>query len=140
MNQQNKESLEHVCKQLALAFDGVVSWKWDSRFETILAEFAADNKERIRSSLEQYLAHTWDSSTVANAPASVQTVTNRLGGLMPGQLLFTSGPDQESFMFGAWWPWGDGQTISIRLAPAGEKSSDSETAEQISRFRGWFGL
>ena len=83
MNQQNKESLENICKQLTLAFEGVLSWKWDSRFETILAEFAADNKKRIRSTLEQYLAHTWDSSTVPNAPAIVQTVTNRLGGLMP---------------------------------------------------------
>jgi hypothetical protein len=140
MNQQNKESLENVYKQLALAFDGVLSWKWDNRFETILAEFTADNKDRIRSTLEQYLGHTWDSSTVANAPLIVQTVTNRLGGLMPGQLFFTSDPDLEPFMFGAWWPWGDGQTISIRLAPAGEKSSDSETAEQISRFRDWFDL
>ena len=139
-NKKNKVDLENVWRELARVFQGVLSWQWESRFETILAEFAVDNKNSIRSILEQYLGNTWDSSTIGNAPGIVQTITDQLGGLMPGQLLFTSDPGLDTLMFCAWWPWGDGKTISIRLAPAYEKSLDLEKAEQINRFRGWFEL
>ena len=134
------ENLENVCRELASTFQGVLSWQWDSRFETILAEFAVDDKGSIRSILERYLSNIWDSSTIGQAPGSVQKITRHLGGLMSGQLLFASDPNLDTFMFCAWWPWGDAKTISIRLAPAGRKLADSYKAEQNERFRAWFGL
>jgi hypothetical protein len=140
MGKLNKLDLENICRGLVSVFQGVLSWQWDRRFETILAEFAVDNKNNIRLILDQYLGNTWDSSTIGGAPGMVQTITDRLGGLMAGQLLFTSDPGLDTLVFCAWWPWGDGKTISIRLAPAFAKSLDLEKAEQINRFRGWFEL
>jgi hypothetical protein len=140
MRDQNKSDLESVCRELLRAFRGGLSWKWDSRFETALAGFCVDNKDRVRAILERHLSFTWDSSNIGNAPDIVRMINSHLGGLMSGQLLFSSDPNQAALVFCAWWPWGDGTTISIRLGLSHKKLSESEKAEQIKVFKGWFGI
>jgi len=140
MHDSNKSGIENDCKELLREFQGVLSWKWDSRFEAVLAEFPVDHKDRVREILERYLSVTWDRSNIGNAPAIVRMINTHLGNLRSGQLLFTSDPNRDVFIFCAWWPWGDGETISIRLAPFYNKLSDSEKAEKIQLFKGWFGI
>jgi hypothetical protein len=60
--------------------------------------------------------------------------------LRPGQLFFNTNPNQDAFVFCAWWPWGDGQTVSIRLAPFDKKLSGSEEAELIELIKDWAGI
>ena len=140
MNDLNKSDVENVCRELLRGFQGVLSWQWDGRFDAVLAEFGADTKDSIRAILERYLSNIWDSSNIGYAPDIVRTINIRVGKLRSGQLLFTSDPSREAFIFGAWWPWGDGQTISIRIAPSYKKISDSERAEKIQLFKSWFGI
>ena len=140
MHDLNKSDLENVCRKFLSAFQGVLSWKWDSRFETVLAEFSADNKDRVRAILERYLNIAWDSSNIRKAPETVRVIESNLGGLRSGQLLFTSDPNQDALIFGAWWPWGGGETISIRVAPFDKRLPDAEMSELIQLFKGWFGL
>ena len=138
MQDLNKSDLENVCRELLSAFQGIFSWKWDSWVESVLAEFGVDNKDSIRAILERCLSSTWNSSNIGNAPDIVQIINSNLGGLRSGQLLFTSDPSQDAIIFCAWWPWGDGKTISIRIAPLYLKLLDSEKAEQIQLFKRWF--
>ena len=135
----NKD-IEHVCRELANAFQGNLSWKWDRRFETVLAEFSVDKKETVRAILERYLSATWDSSNVGNAPDIVRTVESHFGGLWPGQLLFTSDPKRDALIFGTWWPWGDGKEISIRIGPSYSTLTDSKRDEKIQQFKSCFGV
>ena len=128
------------CKKLSSAFQGVLSWKWDSRFETVLAEFNVKKKEEIRAVLDRYLRTAWDGSSMGNAPDPVRAIDNRLGGLRSGQLLLTSDPSGEAFIFCAWWPWGDGKTISIRIAPSYRNLGNAEKAEKTRLLKGWFGI
>lgn len=139
MSDPNKSDVESVCREFWRAFQGVLSWKWDGRFETVLAEFSVDRKDGVRAILERYLGITWDSSNIGKATDAVRMINGNFGGLMPGQLLFTSGP-KDAVIFCAWWPWEDRKTISIRVAPFYNKSSDSEKAEFIELFKGWFGI
>lgn len=90
MSDLNTASAENLCKELARAFHGVLSWKWDRRFETVLAEFDVETKDTVRAALERFLGNLWESANVGNAPNGVRAIDNRLGGLWPGQLLFTS--------------------------------------------------
>jgi hypothetical protein len=136
----SEPDIEKVCRELANAFQGILSWKWDRRFETVLAEFSVDKKESIRAILERYLGAIWDSSNVGNAPDIVRTLENHFGGLWPGQLLFTSDPKREALIFGTWWPWGDGKEISIRIGPAYRTLTDSKRDEKIQQFKAWFGV
>ena len=140
MQDLNKSDLENICKELLSAFQGILSWKWDSWIETVLAEFDVGDKDSIRAILKRYFDSTWDSSNIDKAPDIVRMINSNLGGLRPGQLLFTSDSNQDAIIFCVWWPWGDGKTISIRIAPFYKKLSDSEKAEQISLLKGWFGI
>lgn len=140
MQDLNKSDLENVCRELLNSFQGILSWKWDSRIEAVLAEFGVSDKDSNRAILERYLGNAWDNSNIGKAPDIVQMINDNLGGLGSGQLLFTSEPNQDAIIFGAWWPWGDGKTISIRIAPSCKKLSDSEKAEQIKLFKDWFGI
>lgn len=136
----NKTDLENNYQELLSAFKDVLSWKWDSRFETFLAEFSVDTKDCIRSTLDQYLSITWDKSNIGKAPDTVKKLVIDLGGLRSGQFLFTSDPNEEAFIFCAWWPWGDNKTISIRIASHHKTISDSEKIGTIQRLKEWLGI
>jgi hypothetical protein len=140
MHDPDKSGPENVCRELVIAFQGVLSWKWDSQFEAALAEISIDNNDRIRAIVERYLSSTWNRSNIGKAPKVVQMIANHFGGLRSGQMLFVSAPNQDVLICGVWWPWGDGKTISFRVAPYKKSASESETAEIITQFKGWFGL
>ena len=140
MTERNKAEMKDICTGLAASLQGVLAWKWDRRFETVLAEFGVEKKDQVRSILERYLDHTYDSSSVGNGPDRVRAIETHFGGLWPGQLLFTSDPKRETMIFGTWWPWGDGKEISIRIGPAFETMADSNRDEQVQLFKTWFGV
>jgi hypothetical protein len=136
----DKSDVENISQELLRAFQGVLSWRWDGRFETVLAEFGADKEERVRAILEQYLSMKWDSSNIVTAPDIVRTINIRVANLRSGQLLFTSDPSPGALLFCAWWPWSDGQNISIRVAPFYRKLSEPEYAKKLQQFKGCFGI
>ncbi len=114
-----KSDLEKLSRELLSASWGAFSWKWDHRFEAFLAEFSADNGDEFRAILERDFSNVWDSSNIREAPDIVQMCNDNFGGLRSGQLLFTTDSSQDIFVYGAWWPWGDGKTISLRIARQG---------------------
>jgi len=140
MQDMNEPGLEKACKELCSAFQGILSWNWDSRFGAVLAEFGAGKKESIRGILERSLCVTWDISNIDKAPDIVREINRHLGGLRAGQILFTADPNREPLIFCAWWPWGDGKTISLRIASADRKLLDPEKAEKIQLLKEWFGI
>jgi hypothetical protein len=140
MDQQNKEHLQNICAGIVDAFAGTLAWKWDGRFEASQAEFSSADGEAIRQTLAGILVDVWDSTTIAGASDFVKTQANNFGGLRPGQLFFSSDPGADALILGAWWPWGNGTTISLRLVPVAKNVSDEEMAGPIADFRGWFSL
>jgi hypothetical protein len=136
----DKSDIEKVCKDIISVFEGVLTWKLDDRFDAVLAEFSVDSKDGVRDVLERHLSIVWDASNIGKAPGVVQMVTNDLSGLMSGQMIFTSDPARDYFLFCAWWPWGDGESISIRIGPSCNKISDKEKAEIFKLFKVWFGI
>ncbi len=138
MMQDKKTDLEDVCRELLNTFQGSLSWKWEDRFQVMLATFGADNRDDIRAILGRNLETIWDSSNMESASESVVVINRNFGGIRSGQLLFTSDPSQDALIFCAWWPWGDGETISIRLGPYFKELLDSDRVDQIQIFKSWF--
>ena len=132
--------MENICTEIFNTLQGILSWKWDDRFEAALAEVSVDDKDSVRAVLDRYLGNTWEKSTVKKAPDSVRVIAKNIGGIMPGQMLLTSDTAQEAFVVAAWWPWGDGKTISVRVSPYDPTLSQSETETLTEKFKGWFGL
>ena len=140
MDNSCDSALESVCRGFLSAFQEALSWKWDDRFGTALAEFRADDEDKVRAILEDHLSVAWTSSNIGEAPDSVRMINSHLGGLMSGQMLLTSDPNKDAFMFCAWWPWNDGKTVSIRVGPSYKEVSASEKSERIKRFKDCFGF
>ncbi len=140
MNDPSDFVIENKCKELFNAFQGVLLWQWDNRFEAVLAEFSVSDKDKIQSILKEHFIMTWDSSNIHKAPDTVQKVNSYLGKLRSGQLLFTSDTGATAYIYCAWWPWGNGKTISIRVAPCYKKLPDSDKAGKVRQFKGWFGF
>jgi len=109
------------------ALQGDLSWQWDSRFKTVLTQFNTDEKDAVKKILECYLGTAWDSITIKTVPESMQSILARLGGIMTGQLFYGANLPENGIVFCAWWPWGNGQTISIRLGTNLEDSTLLDT-------------
>lgn len=120
-----KSDLEKISRERLNASWGVLSWKWDQRFEAFLSEFSTDKRDEFRSILERDFSNVWDSTNIREAPDIVKMFNNNFGGLRSGQLLFTTDPtSQDVFICGVWWPWGDGRTISLRIASPAQKTEN----------------
>ena len=118
----------------------LIMWKWDERFKTVLAEFKVADEAQIQNLIQTYMGVIWDSNNKKMAPDIVKMVINYFGGLNTGQLLFTSDPEGDDLFLCAWWPWGNGEKISIRLAVFSDSLNDNNNEELIKIFRGWFGV
>ncbi len=123
--------IEQVCRNFIEAFSGILSWQWDGRFETMLAQFVIEEKAEIEKVLNQFMDTSWNSGNVSEAPESVQHLISSLGGLMPGQFLLTTDPQKGALLYCAWWPWGDGRTVSIRVGPTINTLSSSDKEELL---------
>ncbi len=123
--------IEQTCRNFIEAFEGTLSWQWDSRFETILAQFEIADKEKIEIVLNQFMNISWNNENISEAPESIQNLISFLGGLTPGQFLLTTDPEKDALLSCAWWPWGNGQTISIRVAPTINEVSTIEKEELL---------
>ena len=119
-----KESIDVNCTNFfdALLNIGIL-WEWDKRFNTTLAQVPIEKGRAIEEILENHLGKAWNSTTIDTAPKSVLSALDRLGGIMSNQLFYAADLPQGGIIFCAWWPWGNGQTISIRIGTTLEESS-----------------
>ena len=140
MNDSNPSDIEAICKQLFDEFSGVLSWKWDDWVGTILAEFDAGKKEDVGAILGKFLPISWDGANIDTAPQIIQELDEHLGGLRPTQLLLNSDPTDNAFVFCAWWPWGNGETVSLRVAFFDNNLSKSEDDALTERLKIWAGI
>lgn len=135
MNSSNQTDNETICKNIFAEFRGRLTWKWDDWVGTILTEFDAEKEDDIRAVLEKFLPISWDSANINTAPQIVQKLDKHLGGIRPAQLLFSSDPSADAFVFCAWWPWGNGTTISLRIAPFSKDISQAEDDKLIGKLK-----
>jgi hypothetical protein len=140
ISDSKQTDVENIGRELSSEFQGKLKWKWDKRFETVLAEFPVNDTDKIRAVLERHLNNIFDSSNVGNGPSLVRAVDDHFGGMRRGQLLFTSDPNRAALVYCSWWPWGDGKSISIRIGAEYENLSDSEHTEKMKLFKSGFGV
>lgn len=55
MEEEARKVLERELHDLAATFHGVLEWKWDGRFGTVLAEFSLENKAAVLEILDRYV-------------------------------------------------------------------------------------
>ncbi len=122
-----KVETRQLCKELIDDSESLLSWKWDGGFKALLAEFSTDKQDEVRSVLERHLPMIWDDRSIRKAPKNLKAASGDLGDLRDKQLLFSNDPEGEPIIFAAWWPWGNGEVISVRIASpsSGERAEES---------------
>ena len=140
MTNQISPELDTFCGDIISTFDGELTWKWDGRFNTVLIEFTSEYNDRIRSVIDQHLSSSWNSTNIGEAPEPVQALCSKMGSLRAGQILFTSDTGQDEFMYCAWWPWGSGTKVSIRIAPSYQNIAGDDIVNMVAQLKSRFNI
>ena len=130
---------ETVCRTLADG-SGQGGWQWDDRLGAALVVFGEAQAAKMLTLLRQVFPEHWDANTIKSAGNNVSDIVRNLGGLKKNQIIFATDPNQKTFLYGAWWPWGDGKQISLRVFFACANAHDPEKTQIANAFRQWFGL
>src|SRR5262245_750524 len=102
-------------------------WSWDDRMEMVTSAFGKEHFAQSQGILEVALPHRFSRETIAGAPAELLAVVESSRGIRGNQLAFCGGgPDLMAF--GLWWPWGSGDTVSLRIGLVGTHADDAMTA------------
>jgi hypothetical protein len=90
-------------------------WSWDNRLTCVTSSFSTQVEDAARLSAAQGLPVEWTPASLAKAPVRLRELATQYGDVRSGQLLLTAGNIEGLFAFGLWWPWGNGNTISLRV-------------------------
>ncbi len=113
MNQE--EQLRVHGKNAIDALSPIVKWKYDSFQNVMLAEFSVDKEEQVLISLQQVFPDSWDAKSIRKAPAKVKHYAGPFAKLAKKQKLLAANLNNQTRIMAAWWPWGHGATVSVRL-------------------------
>lgn len=113
MNQE--EQLHCYGKDVIEALSPMVKWKYDDFHKVMLAEFSVDKQDQVLFTLQQVLPVNWDAKNIKKAPDQVKHYAGSFSKLIRQQKLFSSNVEQHPKVMAAWWPWGHGATVSVRL-------------------------
>jgi hypothetical protein len=102
----------------------------------ITSSFTTEQEPQARKATQITLQNEWTASTLARAPQHLRDVVERAGGIRQGQLALSTGPINGLLVYGLWWPWGDGETVSLRVGLA----DVDPNREPYNRFRDVFGV
>jgi hypothetical protein len=109
-------------------------WSWDSRLSCVTSSFSVQFEAQARAAASEALPVEWTATSILKAPAELRDLSERYGGMRSGQLLLAREPGERLRAFGLWWPWGNGQTISLRVGLDIDAARDP-----FPRFRELFG-
>ena len=94
------------------------TWGWDPRFKSVASSFNKEIASRVRAAMAGVLDQEWSATTVTASPPDVRALAGKYGGIREGQMLYTGTSADGMYLFGLWWPWGDGATVSLRIGVA----------------------
>ena len=83
----------------------------------------------------QVFPRGWTAKSLDAAPAELRALAERTGGLRAGQRLLAGDQLVCARLFGLWWPWSGGETITLRI---GVLDLDA-TTDPLPRIRALFG-
>jgi len=130
--------IESRCKAIIAETRGLLNWEWDDYIGAFLAAFSVADAARIETVCDKYFISRWDTESMAKIPPSAMAIAESLGGLRSSQILFVTSPGEFVITYGAWWPWGDGNTISLRIGMVTNKVPALASDELFQEFSEWF--
>jgi hypothetical protein len=129
-----------ACEAVVTGGAEIFHWEWDGRLRAALAAFPRRHAARAHAVLGQSFAHCCTSASLDGATPRLREIASALGGLWAGQELFVSEPQPALVLCASWWPWGDGETISVRIRLLANGAPPTEESGLLAELRRWFAL
>lgn len=126
---------KHLCEAFFIDTDPILSWTWDGRLYCALAQLDLSQSDPVAQILEKHFGAPWTSRNLNEADTLISKFSTNLGGLRPEQRLYTSTTSRSPVICCAWWPWGNGKTISVRVMPTAQDFSEPQMTRLIDAFR-----
>ena len=97
------------------ALNGVVKWKYDDFNRALLAEFSVDKADHVNALVKEHYEVEWHAKNIKQAPDLMKHLAGKYAVLSKKQRLYYPANDPHPDVMLAWWPWGHGATVSVRL-------------------------
>lgn len=136
-NTASKELIYSLSEPLREQLDGRVQWQWDKYHQALLAEFSVDHEQPVYLTVKQHFPFVWDKRNIRKASDFLVHRAAHFGRLKKTQQLMTMDSDGATELMAAWWPWGHGATISVRLFRANPETFEAPTG-LAALMRNWF--
>ena len=91
----------------------------------------------IEKVLNSTFETVFDDVTIAAASSPMEKTARAVGGIDPGQKIYVSESDDTPFLLAAWWPWGNGETVSLRVGVRIEPECRKEQLPYFREYPNW---
>ncbi|MCV2883460.1 hypothetical protein OE749_01955 [Aestuariibacter sp. AA17] len=103
-------------------------WRWDNHHNALLTEFSVDHEHHVLETLKQYFPNMFNRKTIKRAQLEIKHKAGNFAKLNHKQQLLIQDDTASNNIMVAWWPWGHGATVSVRIfrtntAPCPDKKS-----------------
>jgi hypothetical protein len=99
-------------------------WSYDIRVQCVASTFDAELTNNELTLVRTLLPHVWTHLTLARAGDPFVEIAKRTGGLRSNQMIFGADPMGKLVLYGLWWPWENGNTISLRIGLEGASTGE----------------
>lgn len=128
---------ETTCKAIKKLVPAKIKWEHDGRFNAALAALDRETADSLIDDITSCFENRYDHKTYKKGSKQEKKLAKALFGLSKGQFLFTS-TDEEITLYGAWWPWGDNSSVSLRVGFFTISDGMLEGEEQTIQLKSWF--
>lgn len=128
-------SLAELAARIQRDASGTLAWAWDDYTGAALATLPSAAAEPMLALLQGAFAEHYAADSL---PEALAPLAGASGGLRAGQRLFATAGEGGAWLVGAWWPWGNGQTISLRIRLVDASVTPAAVHEQP--LRSWFDI
>jgi len=130
--------MKDLCQRIRGEIHPSLAWDWDERFHVARMVLTLGQSKDVYSFMLKEFAENWVAESLPQAPDLIQRLADQIFGLRHGQLLFTMNNRSLIIVFAAWWPWEDGQNISLRIGMRPVEGSHHTEADLEKMLREWF--
>jgi hypothetical protein len=88
-------------------------WSYDRRMKCVVSSIPKAKVAAAEAAIADAFPLSWTAAALAAAPDGPRATAEACGGLRASQKIYWGGATLGAF--GLWWPWGDGNTISLRV-------------------------
>ena len=138
MGEGPTEIFEKVVLASKAAVPGGHKWSWDDRFEAGLVVVRAEDVQAVHGVVKAAYSHSWEPKDIPTGPAILQALDGGLGGMRVDQSLYSVEIDPETWVYAAFWPWGSGVNISVRVGVFMLPGSSGDLSAWNGKLRGLF--